>query len=451
MAQLSKPPPWWQRALGVVIGTAVGGIIYGIFLQALLFQSLLFDRRPLDPAEWRDKLTARAWICGLLLFLTLTTVPLRFLTRTSLTLLNAPASEAVIAWALVALLFVIQLATVAYARMRPELCTVEHPTDLFRYSRCLQSRFSLTLWKNWVQFSIIGIEFLQLMSMALSPALYHVSPTFLSALWQLGMTPSPADPTLFFAGFGLLSGFGGLYILLCGIFIALDLTAESPLAPLLFTLLAGGFYGTVTSGLLFVIVYSPVPAHTIVGLLMLAYYSSTAVFVSIYRSDVRKVAPGEIRLMPLFTASERVLKGILAVISVITATTPASPIRFGALTGIALGLVALLLRLKPYSARGLTALRITALLITAWTALISLLAAALPAAPLQPPLIVGWILIPFAATAIILFGQRRTRSPITVVEFATVSPVTAITFHPLSPRAHPESSAAVPPAPQTAS
>jgi len=77
----AKPQPLWQRALGFGIGTAVGGIIYGIFLQALLVQSLLFDNKPMDPANWRTQLSGRAWICGLLTFLTLVCVPFRFLTR----------------------------------------------------------------------------------------------------------------------------------------------------------------------------------------------------------------------------------------------------------------------------------------------------------------------------------------------------------------------------------
>jgi hypothetical protein len=437
---MSSPPPScssrWQRAIGVVIGTAVGGIIYGIFLQALLVQSLIIDRKPLDPAEWREKLSGRAWICGLLSFLTMILVPLRFLTKGSESVINVQ-DEAGVAWFLVSLIFLVQLATVVYAYMRPELTKVEHPADVFHYfplpnwfqRRLFISRsaevltsgaeaqrrtllsvsYSLTLWKNWVQLLIIIMEFVQLMSLALdgggalraagvtflSPAMFEFMTMLKTYAWQFGITGDAESPTSYAVGFGILSGFGGFYIFLCGVFIALDLTVDSPLSPLLFVLLAGGFYGTVTSGLQMLMFYSSSIPHVIVGSLMLAYYSSTAVFVSIYRSDVKKSAKGEIRIIPTFTAVERLSKGILAAIFVsLVSASPA--LRSSVVFGFTLLFAVYMLWIRPYSVYAVTSLRAACVSVACWTSLITFLAAveAVNGGTLSGLLVGGWVMIP---------------------------------------------------------
>jgi hypothetical protein len=432
--------PHVQRAIGLTLGTAVGGVIYGIFLQALLFQSLLFDRRPLDPAQWREHLSARAWICGLTLFAGLVFTPLRFLVRTAGATVLTDPTEGGVAWFLIAAIFLIQIATVRYATMRPELCMIEK-----------SSSYSLRHWKNWIQLAIIGIEFFQLFSMSASSSLPTVAPLMdvtqqvKTAVWQLGLHPGAAaagyDTT-----FGLLCGFSGLYILLCGIFIAFDLTVDSALSPLLFTLLAGGFYGTITSGLLLIIFYSLSSTQVVVCLLMLAYYSSTAVFVSIYRSDVKKVAPGEIQLMPVFTAIERVSKGILAAVSAATNRSAGSATTLA----LCLFLITLLARLRPYSASGITMLRIGSIGIAGWTAFVTLLAGSTTSTTVSIPLTVllfsGWILIPL--TIGVLTYKKRSPPPITTREELTVvieSPVytrTPLSIQPSAPTPSPESSAA---------
>ena len=428
----TTPQPLWQRAIGVIIGTAIGGIIYGIFLQALLVQSLFIDRKPLDPAEWREKLCGRAWIVGFLTFLSLILVPLRFLTKGDESVIYVP-NEAGVAWFQLVCIFFVQIATVVYAFMRPELNKVEHPSDVFSYvfvphrlRTCCRNRrnvlvngdtsakplfvlsYSLTLWKNWVQILIILMEFAQLLSLSLdggtalrsanvkllSPTMFEFM-TFLKAfVWQFGI-PEPNASSSFSTGFGLLAGFSGFYIFLCGVFIALDLTVDSPLSPLLFVLLAGGFYGTITSGLLRLIFYSPVPTHVIIGSLMLAYYSSTAVFVSIYRSDVKKSAPGEIRIIPTFTAVERLSKGILAAIFVALSQSP-SALRTSLTFGFCLFFAIYTLWIQPYSVYGVTLIRACCMVVAAWTALITFLAGCEIQAgeALSALVILGWVLIP---------------------------------------------------------
>lgn len=417
----TTPQPLWQKAIGIVIGTAIGGIIYGIFLEALLIQSLLFDRRPLDPAQWQTGLSGRAWICGGLLFATLFFTPFRF-TDSGLQLPVASNSSAYgLVWCLVALIVMIQFATVVYARMRPELCAIEHPFAIFHYG-CGRLRtslsYSLSLWKNWVQIAIIGLEFFQLFSFAVDNGLILQSAgvaifplDFLQSLealkivvWQFGVrVGSSGGADAFDTGFGLLCGFSGLYIFLCGVFIALDLTVDSPLSPLLFTLLAGGFYGTITGGLLLVIFYSAVGSQVVVSLILLAYYSSTAVFVSIYRSDAKKLSPGEVRLMPFFTAIERVSKGILAGVNV--AVKGGSPVLRASVAFAFCGLLlAYIVVIRPYSVFGLTALRASSVALCGWTALFTLICSTLNGDAfgkvLTGFLIGGWVLIPLAFVAL---------------------------------------------------
>ena len=406
-----------MRALEIVVGTAVGGIIYGIFLQALLVQSLIIDRKPLDPAQWREKLSGRAWIVGLLMFMTLIFVPLRFLTRKDCSLVLTDVSEGGVVWFLIAIILLIQIATVRYASMRPELCTVEHPVEHFTYGCTPHSSFTITyalgLWKNWVQILIIAMEFIQLISMALdgsgalqgagirflSPEFLTIARQFKEVVWQFGMVVPDAGGVTgtYDTGFGMLCGFSGLYIFLCGVFIALDLNADSSLSPLLFTILAGGFYGSITSGLLLVIFYSGAAAQVIVSLIMLAYYSSTAVFVSIYRSDAKKMAAGEIRLMPAFTAVERVSKGILAAVSV-ASNSGVSSVRAVAALVFCVYLIVLLVWIRPYSVFGMTAIRISTVAIAGWTALIVVCASAVVGDAhgtlLTTLLSIGWVIIP---------------------------------------------------------
>jgi hypothetical protein len=188
------------------------------------------------------------------------------------------------------------------------------------------------------------------------------------------------------------------------------LTVDSPLSPLLFTLLAGGFYGTITGGLLLVIFFSPATPQVIVSLILLAYYSSTAVFVSIYRSDAKKLSPGEVRLMPFFTAIERVSKGILAGINVATKSAPPSARAAVAFVFCVL-LFAYLVIIRPYSVFGLTALRAGSVALAGWTALIVLICSTLSSdaggGVLTGFLVGGWAVIPIVTGILTKLARRR--------------------------------------------
>lgn len=435
---LAVKQPVWQRAISITIGTAIGGIIYGIFLQSLLIQSLMIDRKPLDPANWKTGLSLNAWIGGSFFFFTLVFVPLRFISKSAFAAINIP-DEAGVLWFLITIIFLIQIATVIYAYMRPELNAVEHSKDVFNYYICRRKKYSLALsfdltnWKNWVQVIIILMEFVQLFSMAINdgnalqnagvklfnPSMFAVIAQLRTAFWQFGMDTSSSSSNTYSVGFGLLCAFCGVYIFLCGVFIALDLTVDSPFSPILFTLLAGGFYGFVTSGLLTLIFYSNASSHIILGALMLVYYSSTAVFVSIYRSDLKKTLPGEIRIVPTFTAVERVLKGILSAITVTTITesyTIKSSISF-----VFCFVFAILIWYKnPYSVQSMNLLRLGSITLCCATSLLVLIASTFTSSSgivLSVFLVGSWITIPCVFIAM-NYCQRRQITP-KIVSYAT--------------------------------
>jgi hypothetical protein len=53
------------EGLSIALGVFVGSLIYAVFLQAILCQSLCLNcGRPVDPAHWRQQLSARAWALG---------------------------------------------------------------------------------------------------------------------------------------------------------------------------------------------------------------------------------------------------------------------------------------------------------------------------------------------------------------------------------------------------
>jgi hypothetical protein len=228
---------------------------------------------------------------------------------------------------------------------------------------------------------------------------------------------------------------------MCGVFIALDLTVDSPFSPILFTLLAGGFYGFVTSGLLTLIFYSNAPSHIILGALMLAYYSSTAVFVSIYRSDLKKTLPGEIRIVPTFTAVERVLKGVLSAINVTTITasyTTKSSVSFAFCVIFA----SLLWYKNPYSVRSIQLLRLGSITVCGFTSLYVLIASTLSSSAsngivLSVFLLGSWITIPCIFVGVNYCQRRRTLPKIvsyatnTIVEIENPIQVSTHTVQPL--------------------
>jgi len=50
--------------LGIFIASIIGAVVYAMFLQAILWQSLVLPGGIVDPADWKTKLSGTAWGLG---------------------------------------------------------------------------------------------------------------------------------------------------------------------------------------------------------------------------------------------------------------------------------------------------------------------------------------------------------------------------------------------------
>jgi len=255
-----------------------------------------------------------------------------------------------------------------------------------------RSSMDLGSWRNYVQILVIVVELLQLVSLALGTDtrstgrirrvlpddFLHACSVVRGVLWE-GSGVALSHRQRVDVAYAVVRGFGIVYAMLCGVFIAMDLMARSWLAPILFSLLAGAGYVTVTSGTLFVIYASDSAGQIAVCCLVLLFYSSTAVFVSIYRGDA--TASGgfdEARIRPRFLAIERVLKGVLAVSFAVLAGDP--PTRAWVVATILVLYAVLFLAAAPCNVVLLNVVRSGCIAVAAWSSVISALALTL-----EPP------------------------------------------------------------------
>ena len=265
---------------------------------------------------------------------------------------------------------------------------------------------------------IAGFEVLQLVSMGLNSApalsikLLQVAPADLIAFmegaadWFFSLGASVSGESVSDTEFPFIfcAVFSGMYVILSGLFIALDLGLDSFVAPLLFSLFAGGLYVTVTSTLLFVISATTRRDEAIACALCLVYYSSTAVFMSIYRGDggaSGSLAGSQVSTVPLFLAVERVLKGALASSFVLIED---DTIRASAVVGFVLVYVAAFAWFMPISVPTMTVLRVGGMVLGLWAGILSLVATvsgSTSGALLGHLLLGGWLIIAtLVATAI---------------------------------------------------
>jgi hypothetical protein len=246
-------------------------------------------------------------------------------------------------------------------------------------------RFSFFSWRNLIVWLMVVLELFQLGSLAWSVdtgggqvLLWAVPPSFQQFLQDTrevlfhGYVVDTPQLTPLEVAFWAVTTFGLVYAFLCGVFIALDLMSDSPLAPILFGLLAGGGFVSVTSSAFFVIRYSPDVTHVAVCFLILLYYSSTAVFVSIYRGDAASPDGTEIRVVPRFLAIERVLKGLLSVLFIALAAWP--NVRSWALVVIYTGYLGLFLRSSPSNSTGFNVIRSACLGLVWWASVVGAVA-----------------------------------------------------------------------------
>lgn len=253
----------------------------------------------------------------------------------------------------------------------------------------LRCSMDLTSWRNYIQLSITVVELCQLASLALGTDQERASERVRSLLpagtaeffssaraliWEgsaVGLTQAQKVDVAFAA----ISAFGLTYTLLCGVFIALELTAESWLAPILFTLMAGAAYVSVTSGTLYVMIHSSSGTQVVCALLILLYFSSTAVFVSIYRGDASGPrGVDEARIRPTFLAIERVVKGTLAAAFVSLVGAPV--VRALVVAGLLTAYLVFFVASAPCSVVSLNVLRTGGIAASWWCAVISAIAQA---------------------------------------------------------------------------
>jgi len=263
---------------------------------------------------------------------------------------------------------------------------------------------SLTLWTNWLAIGIAVLETVQLVSMGLNCApnladalieylpagVVHAIRTSSEIFFSFGGDVSDEDPTRW--TFLATSIFSALYVLLSGIFIALDLGTDSFIAPILFSLLAGGLFVTVTSALLFVIINTSRTYEAIISAVCLVYYSSTAVFMSIYRGDAsakNASRAAQIASIPLFLAVERVLKGILSATFVLV---PNAIWRSIAVIGVITMYEIVLTLWRPMSVPAMSASRTVGVFCGWWAAFVAVVASQeiIAANALGICLLAGW-------------------------------------------------------------
>lgn len=278
------------------------------------------------------------------------------------------------------------------------------PGDRTKRFVLIRVPFSLTSWRNWMYLIIIAIEAIQLIGLgigghvgALRVAGDLVSSSVLAtgdrveaALVSFGSEGSddPAE-VAFIASVVTCS----IYIIMCGVFISLNLPVTHPMGPALFTFMAGALFVTITSALVRSIGWTRDSGRAIFCLLLLVYYSSTGVFVSIYRGD-QIGQQLEIRVVPVFVAIERVLKGVLAVSAVFLKEEPA------ARSIVALSVISVYLLVhtffQPISIVALNSIRSGLIMLAWWAAVISLVganSAEAQSSRLVAGLVAGWVLI----------------------------------------------------------
>ena len=107
----------------------------------------------------------------------------------------------------------------------------------------------------------------------------------------------------------------GTYAVILGIFIEQERGATDPLAPVLFEFLSGTLFITAVGSLLRVARSTTNKAQQVCILLAFLYYSTTSIFVSVYRGD-QIVLKSDVAHTPRFMIVERSLKAVFSFFAV---------------------------------------------------------------------------------------------------------------------------------------
>lgn len=283
----------------------------------------------------------------------------------------------------VALILLVQLATMKYVWQRPSLCrqtgqgghtalAVQPGAGPVPKQAAQAPTVDWHDWRNWIVMSTYVFEVLQFAGLVVSGTTPWVAglrgalqggrgvTDGLGTLVVLGDRVVPPD-----AQFWLPMAVVVVYVYCCGLYIALDWDAGHPMGPVLFQFLSGSLFVTVTSSLMSQLFTTTDLARHVACAEALVFYSCTSVFVSIYRGDTGKT---EVRTLPFFLGWERVAKGCMVVAFVLLEATPV--LQYGIMSVVLGAYAAATLVTLPCSVPALNALRAVSALMGLWGAII---------------------------------------------------------------------------------
>lgn len=282
-----------------VCSVAFYAVAYVPFCMSLLLHSALTcmtAQRPVDPAEWTLSSMRPYWYAALACYVAGVTysvaIPLTFHGVGLLWI-----------WPLLGGSVVFHLLTIGYVLQRPELCELAQRNASFRVWR----------WRNWISCGAVVAEFMQLVSFSLSGSgLFDgheasVANAVLRVLLRF-LFVFESDRLLF----AWCTAAVALFALLVGEVVHSRRSPTSPLGTLLYEGLGGVLYLPVLAGLLKLAKIASDPFCQATVLLGHLYFSTPAIFVSIYRADQRRFS-SDVNYSPLVLVRERVAKELWAI------------------------------------------------------------------------------------------------------------------------------------------
>lgn len=288
-------------------------------------------------------------------------------------------------------------------------------------------------WRNWLPVGGLAVEAAQLVAIAFLTA-WQADGLGMAWVWRrlpqlllfarrgVGDPPTGLDDALAVVAMVVVAA----YVLLVGWFAAGGRSPSHPLGPLVYEFLPGDLYLTLTSRLLHCAVAhsglalllqgaSRAEAEAFVGehgsvamvslaLACLAFYTSSAIFISTYRKDTRASA-ADVVTLPVFRVVERSLKSLLAFSTVLCLGAPTAQLVVA--TALTLALTLAVAKLRPMWPRVLDTARLCTLGACLWTIGLALASVAAPHsdAPWVAAVAAGWGL----ATLVFALSTLRSR------------------------------------------
>lgn len=296
-----EPVTFWS-VLRAFVFIPFYSFCYTPFCISLLLLSSM-KRIPLDPSDWELPRMQVYWIIALFLFFCA-------LIYSCIVGVIVPEwlEDKTYCWPLLGVSFIFHLFTVDYVVQRPELRNIK-PAGRLRFC----------VLRNWSGFLVLAIEFAQLVSCVFSPeitwfpssggtkeglGIFDVLKRALEACLVLFNDPTAnlvASTTIVL-----------VFVLLVGDFIYHKRCVSSPFGAALYDGLAGFMFLTVLASLLRVGKRVSTPWEASAVLLGLLFYTTPAVFVGVYRGDLRELK-SDVNYSPYCLVRERVAKEVFGI------------------------------------------------------------------------------------------------------------------------------------------